>query len=139
MPVKLFVATKAFIEHNGKVLILRESTQYEEGTNVAKYDVPGGRLEPGQHFMDSLKREIEEETGLSEVEVGGPIFVNEWRPKKGNEEWQIVGIFFRCSSSDSKITLSDDHDDYIWINPMDYSEHNLIPNLRRAFEAYLSN
>ena len=139
MTPKLFVATKAFIESNGKVLILRESSTYSDGTNASRFDVPGGRLEPGQHFLDSLRREIEEETGLVSVKVGKPLFVNEWRPKKGNEEWQIVGIFFLCQSSSSDIRLSQDHDHHEWIDPHDYEAYNLIPNLRKAFEAYLGN
>ena len=66
---KLFVATKAFIEYEGKILILQESGKYVDGTNVGRYDVPGGRVEPGQRFDESLRREIKEETGLEDVEL----------------------------------------------------------------------
>lgn len=42
--MKLFVAAKAVVQNEeGKVLILREATTYEESTNVGKYDIPGGR------------------------------------------------------------------------------------------------
>jgi 8-oxo-dGTP diphosphatase len=138
MSVKLFVATKAFIEHEGKVLILRESSNYADGTNAAKYDVPGGRIEPGQHFLKSLHREIDEETGLV-GEVHEPFFVNEWRPVKNGEDWQIVGIFFVCSSTANNVKLSPDHDAHKWIDPKDFKQYNLIPNLQQAFEAYLEH
>jgi len=36
--------TKAFIEHRGKVLIIREAAGYKDGTNKGRYDVPGGRI-----------------------------------------------------------------------------------------------
>lgn len=65
MDIKLFVATKAFIVKDGKVLILRESQKYEDGTNAAHFDLPGGRLAPGEHFAEALAREVKEETGLS--------------------------------------------------------------------------
>ena len=139
MQPKLFVATKAFIEHDGKTLIVRESSKYEDGTNASRYDVPGGRLEPGQHFLESLRREVREETGIEQLEIGKPLFVNEWRPKKGGEEWQIVGIFFLCHAHSDVIHLGDDHDDYQWINPTNYKDYNLIPNLTKAFEAFLVN
>ncbi|HUC87371.1 MAG TPA: NUDIX domain-containing protein [Candidatus Saccharimonadales bacterium] len=138
MSIKLFVATKAFIEHNGKVLILRESSNYADGTNTSKYDMPGGRLEPGQHFLKSLHREISEEAGLV-GEVHEPFFVNEWRPVKNGEEWQIVGIFFCCTVISPKITLSQDHDAYEWIDPKEFKQYDLIPNLQLAFEAYLEH
>ena len=73
MEPKLFVATKAFIVYNNKVLILRESIKYQEGTNHGKYDVVGGRVKPGQRFDESLLREIKEETGLA-VKISQPFF-----------------------------------------------------------------
>ena len=73
--IKLFVATKAFISYNGKILILRESSQYVDGSNSGKYDIVGGRMQPGQRFDDSLRREVSEETGLT-VTVQEPFFVN---------------------------------------------------------------
>lgn len=133
---KLFVATKAFINHNGKILILRESSKYEDGSHTGRFDIVGGRLEPGQNFKDSLLREITEETGL-EVKVGSPFHVSEWRPTVRGEEWQIVGIFFECFSTSDHVTLSNDHDRYEWINPQEYAHHNLIENLNPTFEVYL--
>ena len=134
---KLFVATKAFVVHDGKVLILRESSQYSDGSNAGKYDVVGGRVKAGQRFDESLMREVREETGL-EVKIGKPFFVSEWRPIVKNEPWQIVGIFFECRSELDEVTLGEDHDDYCWIEPEGYQSYNLIKNLYPAFEVYLS-
>jgi len=134
---KMFVATKAFIVNNGKVLVVRESNKYEDGTNTGKYDVVGGRVEPGQHFQESLLREIEEEVGLK-AEMKRPFYTNEWRPVVKDEPWQIVGTFFECLA-EGEVKLSEDHDDYKWIDPKDYKEENLIENLWPAFEAYLNS
>jgi len=136
MEPKIFVATKAFIVFRGKILILRESAKYEDGSNVARFDVPGGRLQPGQRFDESLLREITEETGLT-VKIGKPFFVNEWRPVVRGERWQIVGTFFECEANSGVVSLSEDHDAYEWIEPREYEQYNLIPNLLPAFEAYL--
>jgi 8-oxo-dGTP diphosphatase len=139
MPItKLFVATKAFIRHEDKILILRESGTYADGTNSGKYDVVGGRMEMGQRFDDSLRREIREETGL-EVTIGQPFFVNEWRPVVRGEEWQIVGIFFECTSATDAVTLSADHAAFEWIHPKDYASYPMIENLQPAFETYLTH
>lgn len=135
--IKIFVATKAFVVYNGKILILRESVKYQDAGNIGRYDVPGGRVEPGQHWDESLKREIKEETGL-EVEIGRPFYVGEWRPVVRGEQWQIIGTFFECTAKSDQVTLSDDHDQYLWIDPKDYQEHNLIPNLQPAFTNYLT-
>lgn len=78
--IKLFVATKAFIVHEGKVLVVREA-KYENGTNVGRFGIPGGRAEKGERFDDALRREAKEETGL-EIEIGEPLYVQEWGVRK---------------------------------------------------------
>lgn len=138
MEPKLFVAMKAFIVHNGKVLILRESARYEDGSRLGKYDVVGGRIKPGQHFKESLLREIQEETGSS-VTVGKPFFVNEWRPVVKGDQWHIVGTFFECQAHSADVQLSQDHDTAVWINPKEHKNYNLIESLHLAFEAYLEH
>lgn len=135
MEPKLFVATKAFINHRGKILILRESNTYTDGTNTEKYDVAGGRLTPGEKFNDALQREIKEETGL-DVDIGKPFHAGEWRPVVRGEQWQVVGIFFECFAKSDEVILSEDHNGYEWIDPKHYAEFNIIDNLATAFEAY---
>ena len=136
MEPKLFVAMKAFIVHDGKVLIVRESTKYQDGTNAAKYDIVGGRIKPGQAFDESLRREIREETGL-EVTMGRPFYVGEWRPVIKGEPAQIIATFFECHADTDTVRLSEDHDDAKWIEPKSFKNFNLIPNLVPAFEAFL--
>lgn len=136
MDPKLFVATKAFIVYNGRILILKESSQYEEGTNSGRYDVAGGRIKPGQKFDESLLREIKEETGLN-VKIGKPFFVGEWRPVVNGEQWHIVGTFFECFADNDNVVLSEDHENFEWIDAKDYKKYNLIENLFSAFDNYL--
>jgi 8-oxo-dGTP diphosphatase len=138
MEIKQFTATKAFIRYQDKILILRESGDYDDGTNEGSFDIPGGRVNPGQRFDESLRREIKEETGLN-IAIGNPFFVNEWRPQKNGEQWQIVGIFFECQADTDQITLSQDHDKFKWIDPKEFKNYNLIENLHPAFESYNKN
>lgn len=139
---KLFVAAKAFINCNGKILILREDARYKEGSNAGFFDVIGGRMTPGERFEDCLKREVKEETGL-DVKIGHPFFVGEWWPVVKGEPWQVVGIYFECFSNSDKVVLGEDHNEYKWIDPKRFMEENLIPSgngrcdLRPVFEAYL--
>ena len=138
MKVKQFISTKAFIVHQGKVLILRESKDYEDGVNEGKYEIPGGRIEPGQKFDESLRREVMEEAGLT-INIGKPFHVGEWHPIIGGEECQIVAIFFECSSDSDKVALSKDHDKYLWIDPRDYKNHEMPLGSQDAFAEFLKN
>jgi len=134
--IRQFIATKAFILRDGKVLIIRESPKYSDGSNASRYDFPGGRLTPGEHFIDALKREVKEETGLT-IQIKRPISVDEWRPVVRGEQWQIVVTFFECATEDSVVTLSNDHDHFEWINPREYENYPIIDNLKKVFRDYL--
>jgi 8-oxo-dGTP diphosphatase len=130
-------AVKAFIVHDGNVLLVREAMNYATGTNQGKYDVVGGKVKPGEHFEDGLRREIREETGLT-VRIGRPFYVGEWRPLVGGTQYHIVGIFFECFAESGTVTLGPDHDEYRWIDPRTYADHALIETLIPAFQAYLA-
>jgi 8-oxo-dGTP diphosphatase len=133
--MKLFVATKAFIMHEGRLLLIRESSHYSDGSNAARFDVPGGRVEPGQRFDESLRREVREETGL-DVQVGQPFHVDEWRPVVRGEQWQVVGVYFACTAASDQVELGGDHDTHVWILPQEYKQHEIIPNLEGAFRTW---
>lgn len=137
MEIKLFTAIKAFVMYNGKVLLLKESSKYVDGVHAGKFDVVGGRVKPGEKFDEGLLREIQEETGLT-IKMGRPFFVTEWRPVVRGEQWQIIATFFECIADTDKVVLSPDHDEYVWIDPKDYQNYNLIDNLIPSFVSYLN-
>lgn len=112
------IATKAIIEHDGKILLLREAATYGDGTQRGRWHVPGGRVEVGEHFEAALRREVQEEAGLK-IEIVKPVFVGEWHPVIKGEPNQIVGIFFLCRASSANVTLSTEHDKYQWVSPLD--------------------
>lgn len=113
MTTTLFVAAKALIIRDGKLLLLRESSAYADGTNEGRYDVPGGRIDPAESLIDALMREVKEETGLT-LATAVPFSAGEWWPKKNGEQWHIVGIYHAVRVEPGKVVLSDDHDHYIW-------------------------
>jgi 8-oxo-dGTP diphosphatase len=51
----------------GKILILKRHPKSR--TDPEMWELPGGKVEKGEHFADALVREIKEETNL-DVEVG---------------------------------------------------------------------
>ena len=62
----VFPAMKALIGREGKLLVVKQTI----GEKIY-WDLPGGRMEHGETPLETLKREVKEETGL-EVVVGKP-------------------------------------------------------------------
>ena len=110
------VAVKAVIKNlEGKFLIVREG---------ARWQAVGGRLEKGEKLEEGLRRETEEETGITDLEVGKVIHVDEWFAKPEGELKHIVAIFFICKTSTSKIKLSSEHQDYAWVDVDQLEEYS---------------
>lgn len=133
------IATKALIVNDkGQMLILREASTYEEGTNVGRYHLPGGRLNPGEAFLDGLKREVDEETGI-QVEIGKPIYVGEWRPVIKGVQNQIVAIFFICNPLTENVRLSEEHDDFKWVLPDEVDNFDVMSPEDKVIEEYIKS
>ncbi|MCI0620039.1 NUDIX domain-containing protein [Candidatus Wolfebacteria bacterium] len=116
------VGQKAFIEKNGKVLILNDPG---EGL-----DFPGGKIQVGEakdadasSLFRSLQREVREETGL-EIEVGDPFVVwyHEFPKNHRNYPKVVYLVGFRCKYISGEIKLSDEHNKFKWVGESDYVE-----------------
>jgi 8-oxo-dGTP diphosphatase len=124
------IAVKALIVNDqNQVLLLRKSKDdIRHAGGSGKYDLPGGKLDPGEAIQDGLVREIREETGLLiQDSVTTPIFVGEWRPIVKNIPYQIVGMFFVCRKWSGELTLSSEHDQYVWVSPETLESYKILP------------
>jgi|GEM_PF-1178509 len=111
------VAVKAVIQNqDGKFLILREGERWQ---------AVGGRLEKGEKLEDGLRRETQEETGITDLEVGKVIHVDEWFAKPEGELKHIVAIFFLCKAhgKPDEVVLSDEHQEYAWVTANDLERY----------------
>ncbi len=129
MSVNLHIAPKAVIGNSeGQVLILREASAetYSGNTQSGRYQLPGGKLDPGETFEACLKREVLEETGL-DIELGEPLLVGEWRPVVRGAQQQIIGVFVAATAKTEEVRLSGEHDGYEWIDPANHTEYDIIP------------
>jgi 8-oxo-dGTP diphosphatase len=104
------IAVKGFIVNDeGELLVLqRASTDVQE---PGDWEIPGGRLDAGEHPELGLKREIEEETGI-EVEVICPLGTDHFTRADGQV---ITMIIFLCKAIDDDVTLSKEHSSSSWI------------------------
>jgi len=127
-----FVGQKAFIEKNGKVLVLI--------TKDLGVDLPGGKIQEGENdFNESLKREVREETSL-EIEVENVFIRWSVELKYGrNMGKKVFLVGFRCKYKSGEIKISNEHSGYKWVNKNTYKELDDGSEHFKALEKYWYN
>lgn len=102
------IAVKGVVVHNGRMLIIRRSLSANIGAGI--WELPGGKLEFGEHLTDALAREIQEETGLS-ADIGRLLYAVDFHTSPVRH---VVLLAYLCHAQSEEVTLSHEHCDYRW-------------------------
>jgi len=108
--MELQVGVKVLLKNSeGKFLLLRRSeTRYKDVP--AKWDIVGGRIEPGKPLLENLKREVLEETGL---EIKGGVKLVGAQDILRISGRHVVRITY-LGEAEGEPVLSDEHTDFGW-------------------------
>jgi 8-oxo-dGTP diphosphatase len=119
---KLFhVGVKALIKNRqGKYLIFTEDNTKFSIPAPAHGDLVGGRIEVGQSAEEALRREIKEETGITEVSDIRFMTAVISQIQIAISDTQKVGLALMVYAAeipeDAQIVLSDEHTKFEWLD-----------------------
>lgn len=116
------LSIKALIRNKkGQILLLENNPKNASNLNPPHWDLPGGRLKKGDKIENTLKRELQEEIGIKDVNIIKFLdaSVSNFRMPDGK---QIVGLIlftYLCSIKDPSLVklIDDEHIQYKWANP----------------------
>lgn len=120
------------VECGSKVLFLKRSVISVEPNT---WCLPGGKLEPDETPEEGAIRELFEETGIridTPPQDLGPLYFS--RPGT-NFPFHVFRVTL---AHEPKVTLSQEHLDYIWVTPQETARLNLISGGRQVVKKYLN-
>jgi 8-oxo-dGTP pyrophosphatase MutT (NUDIX family) len=110
------VGVKALITNDKNEILPLKSVP---GFHEPHWDLPGGRIQEGQTAIDALKREIEEETDITDVTdvefFQGCISNHELTFENMLPVGLVLMIYRVRIPTDSSIKLSEEHTEYEWV------------------------
>jgi 8-oxo-dGTP pyrophosphatase MutT (NUDIX family) len=147
-PMRLEFVQKAFIIDKGRLLMVRKSAS--DPRNPDLWEVPGGRMQPGEDTDSHVRREVWEETGVR-ITPGPPFQLWEWTmpdpdATPGDHESappvQMVAVARVCAALTTELntgyrTASDHLDEARWVALDSLDRYDVIPDLKPVLDEFL--
>lgn len=133
---KTNLSVVAFLRCQGKILLLKRAMTKK--VDPGKYTGVGGKVEPGESFVDAVVREVQEETGLtisSEKLVPNGIF--QIADPENDAEW-VITAFMVETDEEVKIEPSEDGE-FHWLRPEKLTGLPVLPDVADYLETITKN
>ena len=120
IPNVLFLQKCILVNQDGNILALKRSLTKDKDRSGC-WDLPGGTYELGEDVIDSIKREVLEETSLV-ITNPQPIYlasgfnhINQFM--SGENVFAVTHI---CHQWEGVVTISDEHTEFRWVTPQEF-------------------
>jgi len=121
------ITTKGIIYREGRVLFAKDQGEL--------WELPGGRINFGESPEVALKRELQEEVGFTQVEIGDIIHVWTFISTKAHNA-QFILLVFECFTSEREIRPSAEHLSYNWISLEEINKFDMRDGYRESIRKY---
>jgi len=124
---KLFqIGVKALITNDKDEILVLDSGDWHLKHQTQHWDIPGGRIQEGHTVLETLQREVEEETGIKEI-VNPQFFtavVSNFKdiPFDGHQVGLLLMVYKVEIPKNRDIKLSHEHSAYEWVNREEAAE-----------------
>lgn len=107
MNAKLVVKSIIFNRNHNRILLMQRSDDDPIGANT--WESAGGNMECGEKPEEAIRREIREETGITEITIKNVAYVT-----LVNSAEPYLIIAYICESQTETVTLSNEHRAFMW-------------------------
>src|SRR3989338_139731 len=109
------------VNSDGKILLLKVNKEMLKGFSGDPYwDIPGGRIHRGSTIEETLKREVKEETGITNITNTTPLAMvlsNIRIPWNNSDTGLIISVYVCEVNEPAEVILSNEHTEFRWFEP----------------------
>ena len=122
------IVATGFLVHDGKVLVVKRSEQ--EKFLPGNYELPGGKIEFGEDPVEGLKREFQEEVGLT-IDPQRPYRTFAYVSGDGNRHTAEI-LYLSTYSGNEDVHLSPAHTEYKWITEAKVGSYQISDEIKKS-------
>lgn len=124
------ILTNMCMVYSGEQILVQDRTN----SDWPGVTFPGGHVEKAESFVDSVIREVREETGLEirDVKLCG---IEQWTQRDGS--YRYIVLFFKTNTFSGELKSSDEGKVF-WINKNDIGRYTLADGFDRMLEVFLN-
>lgn len=126
----------AVISRDGKILMGHRHYTPDKWKKISVWTVPGGRCDEGEKIEETLRREVQEETGITDLDI-----VEYLGEVPGAKEGDVVPIFACKTKQDATLMEPEKFSEWKWIDFGIYKSGELgifNPKAREVIISYIS-
>jgi bis(5'-nucleosidyl)-tetraphosphatase len=116
MPFEHSAGAVVFRREGNLTLYLLLNYPGSSGGVQGYWDFAKGHIEKGEKELDTVKREVQEETGLTDIDIFDGF--KEWIKyffRSGEQYISKIVTFYVAETKTSNVTISFEHTGYIWL------------------------
>ncbi len=124
-------------EHSAGAILYNENIQkflLLKRNSDSFWEFPKGHVEEDEEIHETLRREIEEETGIKSIEIGKKVGDLVFTIDKGDLIKKRIIHYFLVRTVEESIRLSEEHSESIWLDHEDVIGHLHYDDIKELFK-----
>ena len=137
----LFIQKCIIVNDKGRILALKRSPT-KDSDRSGCWDLPGGTYERGEDVIDSIKREVQEESSLTIIDPK-PIYLANGLDNANQfmSSEVVFAVTHVCSKWVGEVKISDEHAEFKWVTPEEFMTYDFGDDggfFTRSISTYLN-
>ncbi len=123
----------AVIIRDGKILQGMRNYTPDKWKQISVWTTPGGRCDEGETLEQTVRREVAEEVGITELEIKD--YIGE---VSGAKEGDSVPIFYATTTQDAKLMEPEKFSEWRWVPVEEYMQEGPYSSMNPAAHKVIS-